>query len=374
MKKSVNKLQLPIDEIILGNALEVLKTLPDRSINCCITSPPYWALRNYGIEGQIGQEASPELYVQSLVEVFKEVYRVLRDDGTLWLNLGDTYYGGKGSNGASRAYNQNAKVINKKALISTYPGETRPNDRKLEGYKPKDLIGIPWMVAFALRSCGWYLRQDNIWHKPNPMPESVTDRCTKAHEYFFLFSKSRKYYYDHEAVRKPLADATVLRLSQQLEKQNGSETPGKGNGAMKAVGPGKKVRKGVDVRGGNQGSEHGIPAMALHGQGLKDHSGYFDGDGNLIGDGKANKKSVWTYATKPLKEEHFAAYPEELIEDPILAGCPEGGCVIDPFFGSGTTGRVAKKKGRHFIGIEINPQYIKIANKLLHKELGLFNQ
>lgn len=184
------------NKIIQRNVLETPWPLEDNSIDCCVTSPPYWALRNYGVAGQIGMEATPELFVQDLVKVFEEVKRVLKPTGTLWLNLGDTYYGGKGTNGASMAYLNNDRVLNKKALLATAPGEIRPNDRKIDGLKPKDLVGIPWMVAFALRSAGWYLRQDIIWNKPNPMPESVKDRCTKSHEYIFLLSKSGQYYFD----------------------------------------------------------------------------------------------------------------------------------------------------------------------------------
>jgi DNA modification methylase len=244
---------------------------------------------------------------------------------------------------------------------------------KSQGLKNKDLIGIPWMVAFALRADGWYLRQDIIWHKPNPMPESVTDRCTKAHEYVFLMSKSQRYYYDAEAIKQPIADASVLRLSQQLENQKGSDrVPGKTNGNMKAVGPGRNPRKGVDIRGGNQGSDNGIPAMAINGNGVTGHSGYFDTDGNLIGDGMANKKSVWTVTTQPFSEAHFATFPQKLIVDMIKAGCPEGGLVLDPFMGAGTAAVVSRKLNRNYIGFELNPEYIKIADKRLYNELGMF--
>lgn len=293
-----------------------LSILPDNSVNCCVTSPPYYGLRDYGVSGQIGLEETPEEYVKKLIEVFTEVRRVLKEDGTLWLNLGDTYAGSW--NGTSDK-NQTERM-NGTARVGVKPIP------KIEGIKPKDLIGIPWMVAFALRSAGYYLRQDIIWYKRNPMPESVTDRCTKAHEYIFLLSKSSHYYFDQEAIKQPVTDQTILRMSQQIEDQKGSDrVPGKTNGNMKAVGPGRNVRKSVDTRGGNQGSEKGIPAMAINGRGVQGHSGYLDPEGNIYGGGKANKKSVWDVTTKPFKEAHFATFPPDLIIDCIKAGCPEGG-------------------------------------------------
>lgn len=346
-----------INEIINKDCIEGMKELPANSIDCCVTSPPYFGLRDYGHDGQIGLEETPELYLAKMVEVFSEVRRVLKDDGTLWLNLGDSY----------SSHNAHVMEI----------GKSRVRDTKMlksQGLKNKDLIGIPWMVAFAIRQSGWYLRQDIIWHKPNPMPESVTDRCTKSHEYIFLLSKSAKYYYDHEAIKTPVSDATIERMMQQIDAQKGSDrVPGKTNGSMKAVGPGRNVRKGVDVRGGNQASEAGIVAMAINGNGVKGHSGYFNQNGELIGGGMANKKSVWTVSTKPFKEAHFATFPQDLIVDCIKAGCPEGGIVLDPFMGAGTTAVVARKLNRNYIGFELNADYIEIANKRLRTELGIFN-
>lgn len=357
------------NKILFGDCLEVINNIPDNSIDCCVTSPPYFGLRDYGVDGQIGLEETPEQYVNKLVKLFNEVKRCLKQEGTLWLNLGDSYYGsGRGSGGTGDASKK--QVTNR--------GTNFAVGKKLTKYicgdcKPKDLIGIPWMVAFALRADGWYLRQDIIWSKPNPMPESVTDRCTKAHEYIFLLSKSREYYYDQEAIKQPVTDTTIQRLAQQIEDQKGSErVPGKTNGNMKAVGPGRNPRTGIDRKGGNQGSEKGIPAMAINGNGVKGHSGYFDAEGNWIGDGKANKKSVWTVTTKPFKEAHFATFPPELIVDCIKAGCPENGIVLDPFMGSGTTGLVARKLNRNYIGIELNPEYIKIAERRIFNEIGLF--
>ncbi len=371
---------LETNKIIQGNCLEVLKTLHDNSIDCCVTSPPYFGLRDYGTSEQIGLEETPELFVSAMVEVFTEVKRVLKDEGTLWLNLGDSYWGGKGASGTQSP--EQADERNKQGLALTSKaqqlggkGYTRPTDKKHTEIKAKDLIGIPWMVAFALRSSGWYLRQDIIWNKPNPMPESVTDRCTKAHEYIFLLSKSAKYYYDIDAIRTPVKDSTVQRMMQQIEDQKGSErVPGKTNGTMKAVGPGRKPAP-QDNRGGNQGSSTGIKAYSHRGTGdkkLTGHSGNFDSDGNLIGDGMANKKSVWTVTTKPFSEAHFATFPQDLILDCIKAGCPENGIVLDPFMGAGTTAVVSRKLHRNFVGIELNPEYIEIANSRLFKELGMF--
>lgn len=351
------------------NCLDGLKLLPDNSIDCCVTSPPYFGLRDYGTEEQIGMEQTPDEFVDKLVQVFSEVKRVLKPEGTLWLNLGDSY-NGSGKAGNNPEYQKRHTAFGG-VLDKGYHGKPV----KVVGLKPKDLIGVPWMVAFALRANGWYLRQDIIWHKPNPMPESVTDRCTKSHEYIFLLSKSQKYYYDIDAIRTPVKDSTVQRMMQQIEDQKGSErVPGKTNGTMKAVGPGRKPAP-QDNRGGNQGSVIGIKAYSHRGTGdkkLTGHSGNFDGDGNLIGDGMANKKSVWTVTTKPFKEAHFATFPEDLIVDCIKAGCPVDGVVLDPFMGAGTTALVSRKLNRNYIGFELNPDYIKIANKRLHDELGFF--
>lgn len=352
--------------------LEGLRKLPDECVDCCITSPPYWGLRDYGHNGQIGMEERPEAFVSNLTKVFAEVKRVLKKEGTLWLNLGDSYANnGTGGNGATGGRD-------KSTLQSQMPpiGTTPVKKSVPIGMKAKDLIGIPWMVAFALRADGWYLRQDIIWNKPNPMPESVTDRCTKSHEYIFLMSKSGKYYYDVDAIRTPVKDSTVQRMMQQIEDQKGSErVPGKTNGTMKAVGPGRTPRNGVDTKGGNQGSSLGIKAYSHRGTGdkkLTGHSGNFDSEGNLIGDGMANKKSVWTVTTKPFKEAHFATFPQDLIVDCIKAGCPLDGLVLDPFMGAGTTALVARKLNRNYIGYELNADYIKIADSRIRKEIGLF--
>jgi DNA modification methylase len=310
--------------ILHGDCREVLKTLPEGSVNMCVTSPPYFGLRNYKTavwsggdptcehiekvaahggeradrdqagntfyykgtcqkcgatseDHQIGLEETPEEYIAQLVEVFREVKRVLRDDGTLWVNIGDSYHNHR----SGESYVKQSFANNRQDLPTSSPSR----NKKLVGFKNKDLIGIPWMLAFALRADGWYLRQDIIWHKPNPMPESVKDRCTKAHEYIFLLSKSKNYYFDHEAIREPTVADNDMR----------------------------------------------------------------------------QKRSVWTVNTKPYREAHFATFPTELITPCIQAGCPKDGMVLDPFGGSGTTGYVADKLGRNATLIELNPQYIEIA-------------
>lgn len=326
-----------------------LQNLPDKSVNCCVTSPPYFGLRDYGQPDQIGLEKTPKEFVAKLVQVFTEVRRVLKDDGTLWLNLGDSYAAGKKGREESEWTKRSGLSNPVNYLVNGNSGSAyrKPSP----GYKPKDLIGIPWMVAFALRSAGWYLRQDIIWHKPNPMPESVTDRCTKSHEYIFLLSKSHKYYYDHEAIKVDAAPSSYDRLNQNIEQQTGSNrVPGKTNGAMKAVGGRKSGNKERKLA-----TERGCPENGV--------SGSVPWEGM-----KANKRSVWTVTTKPFKEAHFATFPPDLIEPCIKAGCPEGGVVLDPFMGAGTTALVALRNSRHFTGFELNPEYIEIAERRLTKE------
>lgn len=375
---------LEMNKIYQGDSLAILKKMPDASIDCCVTSPPYYGLRDYGAKAQIGLEETPELFIIKLVQVFQEVNRVLKPDGTLWVNMGDTYaaywgqkYGQGQSLSGSRENNGSAPPAKKSPVFSKSKRDTkRYGGGNIPAYgcvKPKDLFGIPWMLAFALRDYGWYLRQDIIWYKPNPMPESVSDRCTKSHEYIFLLSKSPRYYYDADSIKTDVKDATIARMSQQInDKIEHVRVVGKTNSSVKEFGPGRKPRKGVDHKGGNQGSENGIPAMAINGNGVRGHSGYFGADGELIGGGKANKKSVWQVTTKPFSEAHFATFPEDLIVDCIKAGCRGGGTVLDPFMGAGTTALVARKLNRNFIGIELNPQYIQIAERRLEKELGLF--
>ncbi len=290
--------------IYCGDAIDCLQGMPGESMNCCVTSPPYWGLRDYNCEGQMGLEATPQEYVENMTAVFREVRRVLRDDGTLWLIIGDSYAaGGMGGHQKGDTFHGHSKRT----------GDRVPK-RAPPGLKPKDLVGIPWMLAFALRADGWYLRSDIIWSKPNPMPESVTDRPTKAHEYLFLMSKSQKYFYDFESIKEPVSESTVARLSQpKLSEQTGSDrVPFKTNGNMKAVGD-KESR---------------------------------------------NRRTVWSITTKPFKEAHFATFPPDLIEPCVKAGCPVGGVILDPFLGSGTTAEVAIYNKRNFCGIEISKEYL----------------
>lgn len=339
--------------LLCGDAIEQLRTLPDKSVNTCVTSPPYYGLRDYGtgtwvggdpncphyrqnkvvkehtntghantfgesggmgdaiykkvcplcgatrVDNQIGLEETPEKYINRLVEVFREVKRVLRDDGIIWVNIGDSYSGsGKGPKGGN---------------IPT-------------GTKPKDLIGIPWMLAFALRADGWYLRQDIIWAKNNPMPESVKDRCTRSHEYIFMLTKSRKYYFDHTAMQEDADPKNKKRYRSPFNQGKCEETP--------------------------------YPNGGKNTPGMKPYTG------------KRNKRDVWQISVcSSVKEAHFAVFPKELVEPCVLAGCPEGGIVLDPFNGSGTTGIVALSNNRNYIGVELNPEYVEITKRRIDKEV-----
>ncbi len=299
-------------DLRLGDCLEVMKELPEASVQTCVTSPPYWGLRDYGVAGQLGLESSPDEYVTKMVEMFRGVRRVLKDNGTLWLNLGDTYSTG---NGGDSTYTEKQK---------SNEGSLSIRRSQLKSLKPKNLVGIPWRVAFALQLDGWYLRQDIIWHKPNPMPESVRDRCTKSHEYIFLLSKSSKYYFDNEAIKEPAKDSSIER----------SKRPWSGN------------------------KERGMPA------GKSPHSFKYFGHGSAD---KRNKRSVWSVTPKPFKGAHFATFPIDLIEPCILAGSREGDTVLDPFNGAGTTGVAALKHSRKYIGIELNPEYIELTKARIEK-------
>jgi DNA modification methylase len=298
--------------IEFGDCRETMRRWKEQGIKAqtCVTSPPYYGLRDYGHKGQIGLEETPEEYIEAMVEVFRCVWDVLEDDGTLWLNIGDSYYNyrpGKGQALVKQSVANNDQDL---------PQICARRGNKLDGLKEKDLIGIPWMLAFALRADGWYLRQDIIWHKPNPMPESVQDRCTKAHEYIFLMSKSQKYYYDHETIKDP-------------------------------------VKQDWGTRDRSDGKYH------TEGSGLQPHSG-LEKSYEM-----ANKRSVWTVNTKPYVGAHFAVFPSELIEPCILAGTPAGGIVLDPFMGSGTTAQVAQHLGRQYLGCELNATYEKLQKKRL---------
>lgn len=302
-------------EIVLqGDALECLRELPAESANTCVTSPPYYGLRDYGVDGQIGLEETPEQYVEQLVMVFREVWRVLRTDGTLWLNIGDSYAGGAGRWGGTNGISE--KQLSNNGSLDQL---RKPTKWKHSIIKPKDLIGVPWMLAFALRADGWYLRQDIIWHKSNSMPESVKDRCTKSHEYLFLLSKSPRYYFDAGAIKEPANPQYAARYKSSF------------------------------YTGAKERANFGRPTGTANTPGMKRYTGF------------RNKRDVWTTTTGSFRGAHFAVFPEALISPCILAGSPIGGTVLDPFTGSGTSGVAAKRLGRNFIGIEINPAYQQMA-------------
>lgn len=291
--------------ILSGDATDLLRTLDADSVQCCVTSPPYYNLRDYDTPGQLGREATPEEYIEKLVEVFREVRRVLCSDGTLWLNIGDSYTSG----------GRKTRDFDKRLPARSV--DQRPQTPA--GMKPKDLMGIPWMLAFALRADGWYLRQDIIWRKPNAMPESVRDRCTKSHEYIFLLSKSERYHFDAATIQEKALESSRARYKSAFNCGK-KEIAGRGRGAVSPNSPG-----------------------------MREFTGY------------RNKRSVWDINTAGYRGAHFAVYPEKLVEPCILAGCPQGGTVLDPFMGSGTTGVVAKRLGRGFIGIDINTNYCAMA-------------
>ena len=409
--------------IEFGDCRETMRRWKEQGVKAqtCVTSPPYYGLRDYGtakweggdamcdhavrvdpkiesstlsggkatighqregfkkvclrcgalrIDAQLGLEETPEAYITAMVEVFRCVWDVLADDGTLWLNIGDSYAaqrggthmpaqtvaGGVGGKGDDKAY---------RGMGDEKRGAAHRNASAI-GLKHKDLIGIPWMLAFALRADGWYLRQDIIWHKPNPMPESVQDRCTKAHEYIFLLSKSQKYYFDNEAIAEPLASASIARLSQaNLENQKGSDrVPGKTNGNMKAVYCGSdKPYTGKSTKDYGAGGAQDASATKAR---IVDRI--------LSGEiTTRNKRSVWTVTTKPYKGAHFATFPPDLITPCILAGAPAGGVVLDPFMGSGTTASVALQHGRQYLGCELNPEYGQLQQNRIDVYRSLFD-
>ena len=322
-----------MEKIMCGDALEQLRTMEAESVHTCVTSPPYYGLRNYGADGQIGMEDTPEKYISRLVEVFREVWRVLRPDGTLWLNLGDSYFPHNGSRG-----NKHPAGDTLRGRGNSYQPATKMSTSFPVG--EKELIGIPWRVAFALQADGWCLRQDIIWHKPNPMPESVKDRCTRSHEYLFLLTKSRRYYYDADAIREPLSEYRAGQAGQLVEP---------GNNAQKRI------------------------AVVEHDK-KRGSGGHFDGHKWRMNPLGRNKRDVWTISPQSCKGAHFAVFPERLVEPCILAGCPEGGVVLDPFAGSGTTGVVAKRLRRDFVGVEINPEYWQMATDRIAATAAEFQQ
>lgn len=337
MKKGI---QPQLNTIYQGDALEVLKTWPSDFVDCVITSPPYWGLRDYGVDRQLGLEKTPEEYVIKMIEIFREVKRVLKKDGTCWLNLGDSY----ASNG------KEGGDIDLDKGIDIQRGRGRLNKHSV--IKSKDLVGIPWRVAFALQADGWYLRQDIIWAKPNPMPESVIDRCTKSHEYIFLLTKSPKYYFNNEAIK----EKAIYGLHSKESRPPGIVRDRLyGYDSKEAVLRGRVInetKNGITIRHpkGKHGSAQQSPKTLVD---------------------MRNKRDVWTVATKPYAEAHFATFPQDLIVPMIKAGCPDGGVVLDPFMGSGTTAYVARTLGKNYLGIELKSEYIKLANQRLSQQVLL---
>jgi DNA modification methylase len=316
---------IALDTIHCMDALTLLRSLPDNFIHCIVTSPPYWGLRDYGVAGQIGLEATLQEYVQALTVIFREARRVLRDDGTFWLNLGDAYASSPSGNMASSGL-EGGKTTQLKFRDAT------KHKHVPQGLKPKDLMMIPARVAIALQDDGWYLRQDNIWHKPNPMPESVKDRTTTAHEYVFHFSKSERYWYDADAISETAIEGTDLGILRT------------------------KIEAVSDK-------------ITWHAQSIKQRQ-TAGVDSRTAGNGKRNRRSVWTIPSQPFAAAHFATFPEALPRICILAGCPKGGIVYDPFMGAGTTALVAQKLGRRYLGSELNPDYVDLANHRLQNRIN----
>lgn len=307
-------MEIELNKVYPGDCLKLLKKLPDGFVQCCITSPPYWRLRDYGVTGQLGSEDTPEEYVRALTEIFNEVRRVLKPDGTVWLNLGDAYWG-SGKAGRNSNYQARHREFGQPFKNTARFGQ--PTTGKHPEIKNKDLIGLPWMVAFALRKQGWFLRQDIIWHKPNSMPESVTDRCTKSHEYIFLLSKSQKYYYDLNAIKTAAKGKTLYDRTARVS------------------------RKGVNDKLVNC---------------FRKQRGPYD---------TANRRSVWSIVNVPFKGSHSAAFPPQIPELCIKAGSKEGDIILDPFMGAGTTALAAARIDRQYIGFELNPEYIHLAEERL---------
>lgn len=323
-------------KIHVGDSREILRSLDAGSVQTCITSPPYFGLRDYGNDAQMGLETTPDEYVKGMVGLFSEVWRVLKDDGTLWLNLGDTYSTGSGGGRGADAKQQ------------TSLGSLMPRNATA-GIADKNLLGIPWRVAFALQAEGWYLRQDIIWAKPNPMPESVTDRCTKSHEYLFLLSKSARYFYDHEAIKEPSiygSRGSEFDTGKTAAHQNFTMQP-----RDRRAGAGRLTYDGKRQGNPGEGQEAFVHIEETR-----------------------NKRDVWTIPTTPFKGAHFAVMPEALVEPCVLAGSREGDTVLDPFAGSGTVGVVALRHQRNFVGVELNPAYAEMARARIKDDGPMLNE
>ncbi len=332
--------------LICADVLEGLAQLPDESVHCVVTSPPYWGLRDYGTDGQVGLEATLDEYVAKMVAMFREVRRVLRSDGTLWLNMGDCYAGSCGAQSREHAgkHAPNVSALSANQVKAAQIRNLTGSMERTPGLKPKDLIGMPWRIAFALQADGWWLRSDILWAKPNPMPESVTDRPTKAHEYVFLLSKSARYYYDADAVRtlyRPETRSDLVDGRWRKSNISGWANSPNYHGANPTARPQRPCHRGGKVKQG------------------------------------ANLRSVWTISNggkAAFPEAHFATFPTKLVEPCVLAGCPEGGVVLDPFCGSGTTGVVALRADRRFVGIELNPEYVQMARRRIGDDAPLLNR
>jgi DNA modification methylase len=383
--------------ILIGDCRDKLRELPNASVHCCVTSPPYFGLRDYGLGSSgIGLEETVDEHMNALVSVFREVRRVLRDDGTLWVNYGDAYAGSWGAQGrGDKRSEMDARASLSEQQIAAHPKRRQTGALiRTGGCKAKDLMGLPWQLAFALRADGWWLRQDIIWSKPNPMPESIRDRCTKAHEYLFLLAKSERYFYDAEAIKEeavsdhgsgngfdgrqggalhmPMSggmgstEPWTPKSKRKIKMPDGWDTGAGGHGSFHRKGREKGETRELGSKGEETPQEVRSSAGARMGRG----AGWRD-DPSTSPDTR-NKRSVWHVPSAPFSEAHFATFPPALIEPCILAGCPEGGTVLDPFGGAGTTGLVADRLGRDAILIELNPDYAAIAERRIAKDGGLF--
>lgn len=340
--------------IMIGDVREQLRKLPENSVHCIVTSPPYWGLRDYGVEGQIGLEKTPAEFIAVMVDVFEELRRVLRKDGTCWVNMGDSYcstdkWGGGGNVGK--------QTVAPDGSVPSW--QVRKKREKVEGLKPKDLVMMPHRLAIALQDAGWWVRQDIVWSKPNPMPESVRDRCTKSHEYIFLLTKSEKYFYDYEAIKEPTV--TDGEIQRGVGFGHGTDAEHRQRGRVRTAGNVNAPKGQLAYEQGD--SKHRTKAGLLkYAEATRE-----EGGAPLT----RNKRSVWTMATHSFAEAHFATFPPELPENCIKAGCPPGGLVLDPFFGAGTTGLVADRLQRDCIGIELNTEYAEIARARIQRESPL---
>jgi len=356
--------------ILKGDCRDVLRELPAESVHCVVTSPPYWRQRDYGMPAQLGLEPTPEEYIDKLTAIFREARRVLRDDGTAWINIGDKWASGGNGGGGSFMEDRGEAWAHAKNSKGWRSPPT--------GYKDKDLVGLPFMLAFAMRADGWFWRQCNIWAKPNGMPESVSDRSTISHEYVLHFSKRNDYWYDADAARTPAAPSTETRLAQDVDSQAGSD---RANGGAKTNGPMKAVGRKLT------GSPHGrhaigdqLPATERRSDKQRGHTrrhaGFNDRWDAMEREGQlangANLRSVWWIAPANYREGHYAVMPDALAEICMVAGCPKGGAVLDPFGGAGTTGLVADRLGRNAILIELNPEYAAMAERRIRGDAGMF--